>query len=51
VRIAKLDFSAPTLDEVFLRYTGARMRTEEVAAYAETSMSAGLFAGRRGGRR
>jgi ABC-2 type transport system ATP-binding protein len=37
VPIAKLTFTTPTLDEVFLKYTGERMRVEE-AVTAHSSM-------------
>jgi ABC-type multidrug transport system ATPase subunit len=45
--IAKLEFSRPTLDEVFLKYTGERMRVEETAGRATSSMAMGMM-GRRG---
>ena len=38
VGIAKLTFSTPTLDEVFLRHTGERMRVEETASRPHSSM-------------
>lgn len=39
VPVAKLELAEPTLDEVFLRHTGARMRVEEVAMPARTAFS------------
>ncbi len=47
VEIAKLAFSTPTLDEVFLRHTGERMRVEETAGRPQSSMN---MARRRGHR-
>jgi ABC-2 type transport system ATP-binding protein len=47
VPIAKLSFTTPTLDEVFLRYTGERMRVDETDR-AESSMAS--FGMRRRGR-
>jgi len=41
VPIAKLTFTTPTLDEVFLKYTGERMRVEE-AVTAHSSMFASM---------
>lgn len=38
VPIAKLSFTTPTLDEVFLKYTGERMRVEETGR-AQSSMA------------
>jgi len=46
IPIAKLSFTTPTLDEVFLKYTGERMRVEETG-HAQSSM----FVTMRGGRR
>ena len=37
VPIAKLSFTTPTLDEVFLKFTGERMRVEETGR-AQSSM-------------
>ena len=39
IPIAKLSFTTPTLDEVFLRFTGERMRVEETG-HSESSMFA-----------
>jgi daunorubicin resistance ABC transporter ATP-binding subunit len=47
VPIAKLTFTTPTLDEVFLKYTGERMRVEE-ATTAYSSMFATMRGARRG---
>ncbi len=47
VPIAKLTFTTPTLNEVFLRYTGERMRVED-ATTAHSSMFASMRGGRRG---
>ena len=41
VRIATLGFSSPTLDEVFIKHTGARMRIDETHRGA-SSMTAGM---------
>jgi ABC-2 type transport system ATP-binding protein len=49
VPIAKLSFTTPTLDEVFLKYTGERMRVEDTG-HAESSMMIGMRGGRRRGR-
>jgi ABC-2 type transport system ATP-binding protein len=49
VPIEKLSFTTPTLDEVFLKYTGERMRVEETGR-AVSSMMTGMRGGRRGGR-
>lgn len=38
VEIARLTLSTPTLDEVFLRHTGERMRVEETASRPHSSM-------------
>jgi ABC-2 type transport system ATP-binding protein len=46
VPIAKLTFTTPTLDEVFLRYTGERMRVEDA-----TTAHSSMFATMRGARR
>jgi daunorubicin resistance ABC transporter ATP-binding subunit len=46
VPIAKLTFTTPTLDEVFLKYTGERMRVEEA-----TTAHSSMFATMRGARR
>ncbi|TMK98844.1 MAG: ATP-binding cassette domain-containing protein [Actinobacteria bacterium] len=41
IPIAKLSFTTPTLDEVFLKYTGERMRVEETG-HAQSSMFASM---------
>jgi len=41
VPIAQLSFTTPTLDEVFLKYTGERMRVEETG-HAQSSMFASM---------
>jgi ABC-2 type transport system ATP-binding protein len=46
VPIAKLTFTTPTLDEVFLKYTGERMRVEEMGP-AQSSMMMGMRGRRR----
>src|SRR5207245_18850 len=46
VPIAKLSLSTPTLDEVFLKYTGERMRVEDTGR-AVSSMMTGM-SGRQG---
>jgi ABC-type multidrug transport system ATPase subunit len=48
IPIAKLSFTTPTLDEVFLKYTGERMRVEETG-HAQSSMMARMRGGRRRG--
>ena len=45
VGVARLELSEPTLDDVFLRHTGNRMRVEEVKGQSR------MMIGRRGGRR
>jgi len=39
IEIAKLSFTTPTLDEVFLRHTGERMRVEETTGRPLSSMN------------
>jgi daunorubicin resistance ABC transporter ATP-binding subunit len=46
VPIAKLSFTTPTLDEVFLKYTGERMRVEETG-HAQSSMFTAMRSRRR----
>ena len=47
VPVGKLSLSSPSLDEVFLRHTGERMRVEETNAKAQSSMSRVMRGGRR----
>ncbi len=47
VPVAKLSLATPSLDEVFLKHTGERMRVEEANARASSSMSAVMGRGRR----
>ncbi|HJP65929.1 MAG TPA: ATP-binding cassette domain-containing protein [Actinomycetota bacterium] len=51
IPISKLSVSTPSLDEVFLKYTGERMRVEDTAARPQSSMFAGMRRGSQGGRR
>ena len=39
VKIARLSVASPHLDEVFLKYTGERMRAEEASGAAKSSVS------------
>ncbi len=48
IEIAKLSFSTPTLDEVFLTHTGERMRVEDSTSRPQSSLS--MAARRRGAR-
>jgi ABC-2 type transport system ATP-binding protein len=47
VPIAKLSLSTPTLDEVFLKYTGTRMRVEETGSPSHSSAVLAATTGRR----
>ena len=47
VPIAQLSFSTPTLDEVFLKYTGERMRVEETGRAQSSMMTSMRGRGRR----
>ncbi len=51
VPISKLSISTPSLDEVFLKYTGERMRVEDTAAHPQNSMAMAMRRGPGGGRR
>jgi ABC-2 type transport system ATP-binding protein len=48
VPIGKLSLASPSLDEVFLKHTGERMRVEDTNARASSSVFASLHRGRRG---
>ena len=48
VTVEKLNFSRPTLDEVFLKFTGERMRVEETASVPQSSMGMMTRRARRG---
>ncbi|MFN2589375.1 MAG: DUF4162 domain-containing protein, partial [Actinomycetota bacterium] len=52
IPISKLSISTPSLDEVFLKYTGERMRVEDTAAHPQNSMAMAMRGvGRSAGRR
>jgi len=46
VAIEQLSFTRPTLDEVFLKYTGERMRSEETSGRGQSSASPSMMRGR-----
>ena len=46
IRIASVTFSSPSLDDVFMKHTGRRIRTEELVK-APSAMMGGRFGGRR----
>jgi ABC-2 type transport system ATP-binding protein len=46
IRIASVTFSSPSLDDVFIKHTGRRIRTEELVK-APSGMIGGRFGGRR----
>ena len=46
IRIASVTFSSPSLDDVFMKHTGRRIRTEELVK-APSAMYGGRFGGRR----
>jgi hypothetical protein len=46
IRIASVTFSSPSLDDVFIKHTGRRIRTEDLVK-ASSAMIGGRFGGRR----